>query len=153
MHSSLAENEAYKDTRFILYHKSSSSGRTVFFRPASGGVCVFDGLPKLAQIIDEIIKPNEDDNVITLPTPLLTDIANWLGLDRNELEIDNDYFEQVDVADGLLNIYLVRFKIIDPPFEAAERVDAKFCLLTELRDLEPAELDLLRQAYTAIMGG
>lgn len=136
-----------------MYHKSSSSGRTIFFRPASGGVCIFDGLPKLAQIVDEIIKPDEDDNVITLPTLLLTDVASWLGLIKDELEIDSEFFEQVDVVDGLLNIYLVRFKIIDPPFEAAERVGAKFCLLTELRDLMPAELDLLRQAYTAIMGG
>lgn len=111
------------------------------------------GLPKLAQIIDDIIKPGEDNNVITLPTPLLKDVASWLGLKKDELEIDGEFFEQVDVADGLLNIYLVRFKIIDPPFEAAERVGAKFCLLTELRDLMPADLDLLRQAYTAIMGG
>ena len=153
MQSNLAENEAYKDTRFILYHKSSSSGRTVFFRPASGGVCVLGGLPKLAQITDEIIKPDENKNIVTLPTTLLTEVASWLGLVKDELEIDSEYFEQVDVPDGLINIYLVRFKIIDPPFEAAERVGAKFCLLTELRDLAPTDLELLRQAYTSIMGG
>lgn len=111
------------------------------------------GLPKLAQITDEIIKPDNKDNVITIPTPLLTEVADWLGLNNDELEIDNEFFEQVDVAEGPLNVYLVRFNIIDPPFEAAERVGAKFCLITELRDMEPADLDLLRQAYTAVMGG
>lgn len=136
-----------------MYHKSTSSARTVFFRPASGGICLLGGLPKLAQITDDIIKPDEKGNVISIPTPLLSDVADWLGLNKDELEIDNEFFEQVDVADGLLNVYLVRFKIIDPPFDAAERVGAKFCLITELRDLEPADLDLLRQAYTAIMGG
>ena len=84
---------------------------------------------------------------------MLKGIAEWLELKNDELEIDSEFYEQVDIAEGPLSIYLVRIKMIDPPFSVAEKVGAKFSLITELRDLMPAELDLLRSAYSAIMGG
>ncbi|MEJ2141959.1 MAG: hypothetical protein P8Y24_06330 [Gammaproteobacteria bacterium] len=88
-----------------------------------------------------------------MPTPLLKGLTEWLQLEADDIEIDSEFYEKVDVAGGPITIYLVRFKDIEPPYEAAERVDAKFVLLTEMRDLPPAELDLLRRAYAVIMEG
>ena len=153
MQANPVNNELYKDTRFILYHKTPSSGRTVFFRPQDGGACVLDKLPRLSQIMDDTIKPCTDNNVITLPTPLLKSLTEWLQIEQNEIEIDNEYYEKVDAAGGTITVYLVSFKMIDPPYAMAERVGGKFVLLTEMRDLGPTELELLRRAYIAIMGG
>ena len=88
-----------------------------------------------------------------MPGPLLKELGEWLQLDIGDFEIDNEFYEKVDAAGGPITVYLVRFKNIDPPFEAAERVDGKFVLLTEMRDLVPTELELLRRAYASIMEG
>lgn len=158
MQTSLANNELRnselnKNIRFILYHKTPTSGRTVFFRQEQGGVCVFKDLPALAQVVDDIIRPATENDVITLPAPLLKDLTEWLELDTDDIEIDSEFYEKVDVAGGPITVYLIRFKNIDPPLEAAQRVGGKFVLLTEMRDLAPAELELLRRAYMAIMEG
>ena len=41
----------------------------------------------------------------------------------------------------------------DMPWRLVKGEDGKFVLLTEMRDLGPTELELLRRAYVAIMGG
>ena len=134
-----------------MYHKTPSSGRTVFFRQNNGGACVFDELPALSQIMDDTIKPVTEDNVITLPTPILKSLSEWLQIDQSEIEIDSEFYEKVDAAGGTITVYLLSFKMIEPPFEMAERVGGKFVLLTEMRDVAPTELELLRRAYVAIM--
>ena len=153
MQTDPVNSDLYKDTRFIMYHKTPASGRTVFFRQNNGGACVFDALPKLSQIIDDTIKPVSEDNVITLPTPLLKSLSDWMQIEPSEIEIDNEFYEKVDAAGGTITVYLLSFKTIDPPYEMAERVDGKFVLLTEMRDVVPTELELLRRAYAAIMEG
>ena len=111
MQSNLAKedfinNDLYKDTRFILYHKTPTSGRTVFFRQKEGGVCVFKELPPLAQVIDDIIRPETENDVIPLPSPLMKGLSEWLELETDDIEIDTEFYEKVDIAGGPLTIYL-----------------------------------------------
>lgn len=145
--------DLHNNTRFILYHKTPTSGRTVFFRQKQGGVSVFKDLPALAQVVDDIVRPDTENDVVPMPGSLLKELSEWLQVDMDEFEIDNEFYEKVDAAGGPITIYLIRFKNIDPPYDAAERVDGKFVLLTEMRDLVPTELELLRRAYVAIMEG
>lgn len=137
--------------RVIMYHKAPTSARTCFLLQDEG-VCLPGRLPKLAQLVDSATPRHADPgNVVAHPSPLLRHIAEWLDLPQEELELDEEFCEKVDVAGGPLTVYLVRFASIDPPFDAAERIDGRFIALTEGRGLPPAELDLLRRAYTVIM--
>lgn len=137
--------------RVIMYHKYPTSALTTFLMQDEG-VCLPGRLPKLAQLVDATTPPLADTGkVVAHPSPLLRHMAEWLALPQEELELDEEFCEKVDVAGGPLTVYLVRFAGIDPPVDAAERIGGRFILLTEGRGLPPAELDLLRRAYTVIM--
>jgi hypothetical protein len=49
-------------------------------------------------------------------------------------------------------VLLAGFTTIDPPFNAADSVGGRFVALTELRGLPASEMDLVRRAYTVILG-
>lgn len=136
--------------RFILYHKQSTSGRTRFFRFAHGGVCGLEKLPPLAQVLD----PEErlPLSIIAHPASSLAQIHQQLGLQAADLRIDTDYREQVDVPNGIINIYLAYFTALDPPFATAEKYGGRFVELAQSRDLSRPELELLRRAYQVILG-
>ena len=148
MMTSINDEISADDIRLIMYHKSSSSGRTQFFRLQSGAVCVPDAVPPLSEVIDD---DTFQARVTVHPAPLIKSIAQWLDILENDIEINSEYHEYVDVPDGPLTVYLARFTTIDPPFANAEAVDAKFVALTEMLDAVPAELELLRRAYAVIM--
>ena len=149
--SAVSLDENLASLRVIMYHKSPTSARTCFLLQDEG-VCLPERLPKLAQLVEAgITRPAEAESVVGHPSPLLRHVAEWLAIPQDQLELDEEFCEKVDVAGGPLTIYLARFASIDPPFDAAERVGGRFIALTEGRGLPPAELDLLRKAYTAIM--
>ena len=137
-------------TRLIMYHKSPSSGMTKFLRQDNKTVCVFAALPKLSTVMDPHERPS-DEKLLAHPSPLLRQAAEWLGMEPASLELENEYCEKVDVADGPLTVYLARFKTIDPPENLANKVGGKFVTLTEAVGLPPAEMELLRRAYELIM--
>jgi len=74
-------------------------------------------------------------------------------MEQAGLEIEGEYHEKVDVADGPLTVYLARFKTIDPPEDMAGKVGGRFISLTEAVGLPAVEMELLRRAYEVIMGG
>lgn len=135
--------------RVIMYHKYPTSALTQFLMQ-DDGVCLPGHLPKLAQLMDADMVTAEQ-KVVAHPSPLLRHIAEWLELPQEQLELDEDFYEKVDVAGGPLTIYLARFASIDPPVDAAKRIGGRFIPLTEGRSLPPAELNLLRRAYSVIM--
>lgn len=145
--NSIVESNQGDDISLIAYHKSSSSGRTRFLRQKSGALCVLNPLPKLSEVLDVL-----DSDVIAHPKLLSHKAAQCFDIPEDDIEIDCEYREHVDVPTGLLTVYLARFKTIDPPFEAAEHMGAKFIAITEALDALPAELELLRRAYSVIMG-
>lgn len=143
-----ATDDALAGLRVIMYHKYPTSARTTFLMQDQA-VCLPGHMPKLAQLMEN--KPDTAEKVVAHPSPLLRYVAEWLAIPQDQLELDEEFCEKVDVAGGPLTVYLARFASIDPPLDAAERVGARFIALTDGRGLPPAELDLLRRAYTVIM--
>ena len=138
--------------RLILYHKQSTSARTRFLRLDYGGICAFEPLPTLSSYIDDDDFDN-DDNIRLHPAQLISDAEQRMGLKNGGLAADGDYHARVDTPDGIVHVYLARFTAVDPPFETAENIGGKFIALTEARGRPPAEMELLRQAYAAVMEG
>jgi hypothetical protein len=68
-------------------------------------------------------------------------------------EVEGEYRVWVEAPGGAIRVLLVRFTGIDPPFEAAAAIGARFIDLTQARDLPAVELLLLRRAYEVILGG
>lgn len=135
------------NTRLIFYHKQATSARTRFLR-FHNTVCAFETLPPLAQLAEVI--PNTP--VVLHPTVLLQQAGQNLGIPHSDLEVDNEFHAKVEVPSGLITIYLIRFTAIDPPFDLATRLQGRFISIMDARDLATVELQLLRIAYTAIMG-
>lgn len=133
--------------RLILYHKHSSSGRTLFLS-LNGTVCQFAGISETARIVESHvggIQVNED-----LST-LLTDAEQELGMPEAILKIDPEFSVLLNDAEVLIPVYLAQFTTIDPPQELLAEQSGRFIALTEARRLPPVELELLRLAYSTIM--
>ena len=140
----------FSSARLIMFHKQSTSARTRFLQPAYGGVCAFEGLPPLAQTLDE---PPEAGKVALHPGKLLHAAEDWIGMESGSLEAESGYRAWVDVPGGPIQVFLARFTSIDPPFAHAEAKGARFIDLTQARGMAPAELALLRRAYERVLGG
>lgn len=138
--------------RIILFHKHGTSARTRFLRFADNTVCGFAPLPQLAAIIDDADTPPQPQ-VETHPAMKLKEAAERLQLPATALELESEFNMWVDAPGGAIRILLVRLMDIDPPFDAAEALGARFIDLTEARDLPAVELLLLRRAYEVVLGG
>ncbi len=139
--------------RFILYHKHHASARTRFLYLAKQSVLFPQPLPALSQHYDETLAEQPLSVVESHPAMLLQELATALEIPVAGLELESDYVERADTADGVVRVYLVRFTSIDPPFELAQKLDAAFIDLTQARMLPDTELLLLRRAYEVIMEG
>jgi len=135
--------------RLIIYHKQSTSARLRFLKLATGSVCCFDPLPKLAQVMDD--EPNE--NLSLHPAAYVNQAAQRLGLTIDDLEAEGEYRAWVDVPDNTVQIFLVRFTTLDPPFTVAATQGAEFIELAQARNLPLVELEPLRKAYELVMSG
>jgi hypothetical protein len=136
-------------TRLIMYHKHNTSARLRFLKLSYGGVCGFEPLPTLSQLLDE--KPEEC--VTAHPAPLVSEAERHLGMVMGELEAEGEYQAYVEVPDGVVQVYLARFTSIDPPFEMAAAHGGEFVDLPQARNIHQVELELLRKAYETIMTG
>lgn len=135
--------------RLILVHKQPTSARTRFLR-YTDGVVAPDPFPKLSQVLGEE-ESWDDASVSEHPASLVRRVAEDIGLDAAQIKLETEFRAGVDTPQGVASIYLGRITTIDPPFDAAERVGAKFIAITEGRDLPPSELELLRRAYECVM--
>jgi hypothetical protein len=137
------------NTRLIMYHKHPTSARLRFLKFSYGGVCGFDPLPTLSQLLDD----DPDEPVVAHPASYISDAEKRLGMATGDLEIDSEFKAFVDVPDGTVEIFLARFTTIDPPFEIAEEQGGEFVDLPQARNVTQVELELLRKAYEVVMTG
>lgn len=135
--------------RLIMYHKHPTSARLRFLKFSYGGVCGFDPLPTLSSMIDE----EPEVPVVTHPASYVSDAEKRLGISSGDLEIDGEFKAYVDVPDGVVQVFLVRFTGIDPPFDMAEEQGGEFVDLPQARNVTQVELELLRKAYEVVMTG
>lgn len=146
-------NPVHADARAILYHKHSTSARTRFLRLQHDSVCALGEVPALAQVVEQGITPAVRPEVEPHPAPVVRLLADWLEMTPDQFEVESEFQHHLDTPGHCLRVYLIRITTMDPPFEQAERIHARFLELTALRDLPGVELELLRSAYKVIMEG
>ncbi|MES9831362.1 MAG: hypothetical protein ABW157_11700 [Candidatus Thiodiazotropha sp. LLP2] len=135
------------DHRVILYHKQATSARTLFLMFGGQTVCAFEPLPNLSTVVS-----TRPDTVFH-PTAILNDTEKQLGLQTDTLIYESEFRQTVEVPEGNIEILLANISTMDPPFDIAEKANAKFIDLTQARGLPAVELELLRSAYELILGG
>lgn len=141
--------EAFADSRVILYYNGAISALTLFVQHADGSVCSPSPLPALASVLepDEVVRTT----VSSHPASVVSAVGKALDLPAHLLKADAGYREQVDVPNGLITVYLARFDLLDPPHQLMNGKGCHFKTLTQLRGRPPAEMELLRHAYSFIM--
>jgi hypothetical protein len=136
------------DYRVILYHKQATSARTRFLKFSNDSVCAFEPIPMPAQLLEDA-----DSKMVNHPAAILQDVERRLDFPSGSLKAEVDYMHLVEVPGGRIQILLAGITTTDPPFEQAERIDARFIDLTQARGLPGVELELLRCAYELVLGG
>ena len=106
--------------------------------------------------LSSVIEDPPASRVEAHPSVYLRSAEALLGLENDGLALEAEFSASVDTPDGTIRVRLATFTSIDPPFELAERLVGKFIAITEARGdsnkTVPAEMELLRQAYTVLMG-
>ena len=132
----------------ILYYKGDISALTLFCQQADGNIC-FPPLPKLSAALDEnALTPQP---VSLFPNELVKAVNVQLGLDDDLLVAEPGYYQQVETPDGIVLVYLARFSLLDPPHQLMAERQCRMQPLTGLIGRPPAEMELLRRAYTLVM--
>jgi hypothetical protein len=132
----------------MLYYKGDISALTLFCQQPDGALC-FPPLPKLSTPMDEEQLPPEP--VILYPNELINKVSAELQLDDELLIPEPGYFQQIETQDGIAMVYLARFHVLDPPHQQLVEHGCKLQTLTGLIGRSPAEMELLRRAYTYLM--
>ena len=145
--------DLFETVRIVLYHKQATSARTLFLRHADGSVCAPAPLPPLATVLAEDESPVKSSTVAPHPASLALALCRHFELQPDAIEIDTECKARIDIPGRELTAYLGRFRAIDPPRDEFAPTGGRFCALTEFRGAVPAELELLRRAYAAILGG
>ena len=136
------------DLRLILVHKQKTSAR-VRFLCFPHGVVAFDPLPALSVVEEE---REGEPPVPYHPNTGLRAAERRLKLDSGSLKAEAEYHATVQTPAGPVTVQLATLDYVDPPFEAAEAVGGRFIAITEARGCTPVELELLRRAYTVVLG-
>lgn len=134
--------------RVILYHNTPASARLRFLRFPYQSICAFKPLPKLSVLMDQGLATD----TLLHPAVVARQTENKLGLGQDSIQVQGEFEAFVDVAGGPICIHLAAFTSLDPPFELADKLDARFIDLNQARDLPQVELELLRKAYDIILG-
>ena len=142
---------AFSRHRLLLFYKGDISALTMFAQQQNGSVCFPRPLPKLSLALDE---DETKINTISMhPATLVNAINQHMQLDNDLLRAEPGFCEQVDAPGGIITVYMARFMLLDPPHALLAMRDCQMKTLPELRGRPPAEMELLRRAYTLVMGG
>ncbi len=142
---------AFSHHRLLLFYKGDISALTLFAQQLNGSVCFPNALPKLSLTLD---KDETKVNTISMhPATLVNAINQHMQLDNDLLRAEPGFCEQVDAPGGIITVYMARFMLLDPPHVLLASRDCQMKTLPELRGRPPAEMELLRRAYTLVMEG
>jgi len=135
--------------RLILAHKQKTSARLRFLR-FEHGMCAFTPLPTLSVVEEE---GEHDPPIAYHPNAWLRAAEERFGLDRGALKAETEFHATVQTPEGPVTVHLASFDTVDPPFEEAQSLGGRFVAITEARGCAAAEMELLRRAYVAMLGG
>jgi len=142
---------AFERHRLLLFYKGDISALTLFAQQLNGSVCFPTPLPKLSLALDE--DESQVNNVSMHPATLVNAINQIMQLDNDLLRVEPNFCQQVDAPGGIITVHMARFILLDPPHKLLSFRDCQMKTLPELRGRPPAEMELLRRAYTLLMEG
>lgn len=134
----------------ILFYKGDISALTLFCQYPEANIC-FPPLPPHSNMVDEEHK--QAIPISLFPDQLVHKAQQSLQLDEDMLIAEPGFYEQVETPEGIVPVYLARFNVLDPPHQALADQNCTLQPLTSLMGGMPAEMELLRQAYTLLMEG
>jgi hypothetical protein len=141
--------DAFQHHRLLLYYKGDISALILFAQQANGSVCFPEPLPLLSSALEQ--QDVEVGKVSVHPSMLVNNINQLWQFDNNLLHAESGFSEQIDAPGGIITVYMARFKMLDPPHKLMADHGCKMRTLPELRGRPPAEMELLRRAYTKVM--
>jgi hypothetical protein len=135
--------------RLLLYYKGDISALMLFAQHSSGSICFPEPLPALSSALE----PEEftSGKVSTHPAMQVNNINRLLQLDNDLLRVEPEFSEQIDTPGGIIIVHMARFMLLDPPHKLMQSRNCRMRTLSELRGRPPAEMELLRRAYTKVM--
>ena len=148
-HKAMEIDNILANKRVILFYNGVISALTLFVQHADDSICTPAALPSLSEALPE----GEIDQlaVNVHPAAIVRAVNKLMGLPENLLKAEPGFSEQIDTPQGIVTVYLARFDLLDPPHEMMANKGNTLKTLTELRERPPAEMELLRRAYTLIM--
>jgi hypothetical protein len=145
----MGQSDVFENHRLLLYYKGDISALILFAQHSNGSICCPDALPTLSSALE----PEEfkTSKVSIHPAMLVNNVNQLFQLDNDLLRVEPEFREQIDAPGGIINVYMARFMLLDPPHKLLESRGCKLRTLPELRGRPPAEMELLRRAYTKVM--
>lgn len=145
----MIQSDAFATHRLLLYYKGDISALMLFAQHSNGSICFPEALPALSRALE----PEEfkTGKVSTHPAMLVNNINQLLLLDNDLLRVEPEFSEQIDTPGGIITVHMARFMLLDPPHKLMQSRDCRMRTLPELRGRPPAEMELLRRAYTKVM--
>ena len=145
----MSSDNPFHNHRLLLYYKGDISALTLFAQHSNGSVCFPEPLPALSSALEQ--EEFEDSKVSTHPSMLVNAINQLLQLDNDLLHAEAGFSEQIDTPGGIITVHMARFMLLDPPHKLMQSRDCRMRTLPELRGRPPAEMEMLRRAYTKVM--
>ena len=142
-------NSDAETTRVMLLYKGDISALVLFVQHPDGSICAPTALPKLSAMLDSGAQLAQ--TLAQHPALAVRRISNAMGFPDNFLQAQPGFCEQIETPGGAITVYLGRFMTLDPPHALLHTKNCRLLTLTELRRQPPAELELLRRAYAAVM--
>jgi len=145
----MVEPNSFAKHRLLLYYKGDISALILFAQHANGSICFPEPLPALSNALE----PEQfiSEKVSIHPAMLVNNINQLLQLDNDLLRVEPEFSEQIDTPGGIITVHMARFMLLDPPHKLMQSRECRMRTLPELRGRPPAEMELLRRAYTKVM--
>jgi hypothetical protein len=145
----MSQSSAFSNHRLLLYYKGDISALILFAQHSNGSICFPEPLPALSSALE----PEEfvTGKVSTHPASLVNNINQLLQLDNDILRVEPEFSEQIATPSGIITVHMARFMLLDPPHILMQSKDCNLRTLTQLRGRPPAEMELLRRAYSKVM--
>jgi len=145
----MSQSDAFANHRLLLYYKGDISALILFAQHSNGSICFPEALPTLSSALEP--EEFQTGKVSTHPAALVNNINRLLQLDNDLLRVEPEFSEQIDAPGGIITVHMARFMLLDPPHKLMQSRECRMRTLPELRGRPPAEMELLRRAYTKVM--
>lgn len=140
------------DIRYVFYHKQQTSARMRFLVFENGSVLSGDPLPALS-VVEEVERDYDDEDIVEFPANELGQVLESIGLSKTQASLSFPDVATVETAQCQVPIHGVKLTEIDPPFDSIAEHGARFIEMTQARQLNAIDMEIIRRVYVHAMGG